>query len=455
MRSQCEQSGDQVVTVDLGDHMDRMSSLTEASWGQANIEVMNLTGYDLAAIGNNEGLTFPKDRLMKLYEDARFKVICNNLLEKQSQQAPEFLNPYVLQTKNDFRIGWISVTAPFQTFYNLLGWQVLDPLVQVEKALKEIRDHVDLIIVLSHLGYGQDQRIAKQFPEINIIIGAHTHDLLVEGEKINNTFIIQAGKFGQYIGRTTVEYDPKTKNIEAIYGRCYESLTFDKDVEVERAMERLTKEAEVNLSPSVAFLHSSFSIDWNKESPLGNLLAEGIKHWVGADLAMVNSGQILFSLPKGYVSKRDLLAVCPHPINPCRIDLTGEAIRQILEQSLMEHNIKREIRGFGFRGKVLGWMCVDGITIYYDQTRSEGERIINIEMNGETLQEKKVYSIGTIDMFTFSSVYPLFREAKNVEYYLPEFIRDVLGKELQSERAIDRSYKNRWVSLEPKKERSS
>ncbi|HJV46858.1 MAG TPA: bifunctional UDP-sugar hydrolase/5'-nucleotidase [Bacillota bacterium] len=447
LRRQYENNGDQVVTVDLGDHMDRMSPVTEATWGQANIEVMNKTGYNLAAIGNNEGLTFPKQQLGELYRNAQFEVICHNLIDRTTRKIPDFIKPYVIREYNGLRIGWISVTAPFHTFYHLLGWQILDPFEQVKVALDQLRSHTDLIIILSHLGYKQDQLLAQQFPEIQVILGAHTHHLLMAGEKINQTFIIQAGKFGQYIGRTTIEYDPRTRQVGAIYGSCYESQYFGIDREIQEVIDRRSLQSDHILSPSVVHLQELYAIDWKMESPLGNLLAEGIRNWVEADISMVNAGQILFSLPPGPVSKKDLLTVCPHPINPCRLKLKGKAIQQILEQSLMESNISREIRGFGFRGKVLGWMCVDGMEITYDPSGVEGQRICKITINGNPLQAEKVYTVGTIDMFTFSWVYPLFREDPQVEYFLPEFIRDVLEKELQSDNAMHSSSKKRWISL--------
>lgn len=51
-----------VLLVDIGDHMDRAAVETEGTMGQANIDILNLTGYDAVTIGNNEGLTFRRKR---------------------------------------------------------------------------------------------------------------------------------------------------------------------------------------------------------------------------------------------------------------------------------------------------------------------------------------------------------------------------------------------------------
>ncbi|GEN33351.1 5'-nucleotidase C-terminal domain-containing protein [Aneurinibacillus danicus] len=64
-------------------------------------------------------------------------------------------------------------------------------------------------------------------------------------------------------------------------------------------------------------------VSWEEESPLPNLLAAGLRSRVDEEIGLVNSGTLLFSLEKGDVTCKDLLSLCPHPINPCRMKLTG------------------------------------------------------------------------------------------------------------------------------------
>lgn len=73
-----------VLVLDIGDHMDRAAVETEGSMGQANVDIMNLTGYDAITIGNNEGLTFPADVLEHLYAGLQCPVVCCNIRETTS-----------------------------------------------------------------------------------------------------------------------------------------------------------------------------------------------------------------------------------------------------------------------------------------------------------------------------------------------------------------------------------
>ncbi|RKD21872.1 hypothetical protein BEP19_13985 [Ammoniphilus oxalaticus] len=446
LQSSCEQRGEDVVIVDLGDHSDRMSPLTEGTWGEANVAVMNQTGYQFAAIGNNEGLTFPKEKLLSLYNSANFQVICCNLKDEATADFPPFVKPYAIQEIDSLRIGWISATAPYPV-YEMLGWQILDPFDQIEQIVAQIRQQTDVIIVLSHLGYKMDRELANRLEGVDLIIGAHSHHLLQSGVVENGTFIIQAGKFGNYLGHTTISIDMNTKRVIGVSGICREATQFAPDQQLSALIEQKRQEADHTLNSLVTELAHPLVNDWEEESPLGNLLAEGLRSWVEAELSMVNAGQLLFSLPQGRVTRKDLLALCPHPINPCKVMIKGKYIKQLLEQALDEAVIHLEVQGLGFRGKVMGWMCIDGLSVHYHPRRQVGRRITEMYVQGVPFQDERVYSVGTVDMFTFGWIFPLFREAEEIEYFFPEFIRDVLAKELSSVDALERSAKKRWILM--------
>jgi len=381
-----------------------------------------------------------------MYDSAKFQVVCCNLLDEATGEYPPFIKPYVIQEIHSLRIGWISATAPYP-IYKLLGWQILNPTDQIKMLLEKIRQQTDIVIVLSHLGYKSDIKLAEEIEGIDVIIGAHTHDLLETGVRVNETFIIQAGKFGQYLGQTTIEYDSQTKRMIGITGKCHDVKEFAEDPQIEDLITKKQVEADFILSSRVTELSQPLATDWQQESPLGNLLAEGIRDWVEAEISMVNAGQLLFSLPQGKVTRKDLLTLCPHPINPCKVLIKGKYIKQLLEQALDDDNIQRQVKGLGFRGKVLGWMCVDGLTIRYNPVLTSGQRILEMTVHGNPFQNDRIYSVGTVDMFTFGWIFPLFSKAEQVQYYLPELIRDVLAKELQREDDFIRSKMKRWIPV--------
>jgi hypothetical protein len=146
------------------------------------------------------------------------------------------------------------------------------------------------------------------------------------------------------------------------------------------------------------------------------------------------------------VSRGRLLEICPGPINPCRILLRGSDLQQALEESLLEEFKAKPIRGLGFRGEVLGVLCLDGMTVEYDASRPPLQRIVAAAIGGQPLEADREYLVGTIDMFTFGAGYLSLKNGKQVEYLLPEFLRDILAAELRNEAAVQASTETRhWI----------
>ncbi|WP_442954345.1 5'-nucleotidase C-terminal domain-containing protein [Paenibacillus sp. MMS18-CY102] len=182
----------------------------------------------------------------------------------------------------------------------------------------------------------------------------------------------------------------------------------------------------------------------DQESLLPNLLAAGIRRWTDTEIGIVNSGQLLAGLAVGDVTAGELHAICPSPINPCRMRLQGVHIKAALEQSLTHEFIEKAIRGFGFRGVTLGTLAVDGMAIEVEPDRAGEWAIAAIYVGDQLLVEEREYEVGTLDMFTFGVGYESLKLGSDIQYFLPEFIRDVLAHELQSKDAIEAASKNRW-----------
>ena len=184
--------------------------LPEGSSGLANVALLNELDYDYVTIGNNEGITLDYAQLSQLYQDAHFKVVVNNLFD-QDGKRPDWCIPFDVTTLNGIKVGIVGTTVNFTRFYEQLGWKVSDPFQAVADSVALLREQVDFILLLSHLGLPRDQEMAQRVPGIDLILGSHTHHFLPEGLKVGNTWIHQVGKHGQYLGRVQVYRDGTTR----------------------------------------------------------------------------------------------------------------------------------------------------------------------------------------------------------------------------------------------------
>ncbi|ULL14314.1 bifunctional metallophosphatase/5'-nucleotidase [Paenibacillus sp. H1-7] len=446
-----EAGEEHTLTLDIGDHMDRMRPETEASGGKFNLEIMAATGYEAVTLGNNEGLTFTREALAELYggQNGPAVLVCN-LLDAETGAVPSWGAPYHITEKSGLRIGMIGATAYYDKYYRLLGWDILQPLPVIKKLVQQLRPQVDVIIVLSHLGLRQDELIAAEVDGIDVILGGHSHHLLEQPLHINGALVCGAGKFGQYIGVVDMEFHPETRKAVRSTGYVRKVDGQRTDPVVAETTRRLQDTARRMLDEEVAYLEEPIHMDWNREAPLGNMLAAVLRKWTDADIGIANAGQLLDHLGSGKVTAGRLLDICPSPVNPCRITITGELLLQALEESLLPEFQEKPIYGFGFRGKVLGMLNVDGLSIHYDGTALPYSKIKSVWIGGEPLVPDRTYKVGTLDMFTFGIGYLSLSKGTDVKYFLPEFLRDIIRGELNDKSAIRDGEIRRWIPAHEK-----
>jgi 5'-nucleotidase len=441
-------SADDLLLIDCGDHMDRMSMETEGSAGWANVEVMNATGYEVFVPGNNEGLTFPKHVFEGAFRDrAEFDVLACNMFELESGRVPAWMLPWRIMDKGGLIVGIIGLTASYNDFYNPLGWDIQDPFELARITVDLLRPQVDILILVSHLGLGFDQRIAAEIPGIDCILGGHTHHLLEQAIMVGHTLIGAAGKLGSHLGVVELEYDILHHRRSKLAGFAKDVTRLANSSRISSIIENYRELSLAVLNKQVAHLYEPLSNNWNEQSELGNLLADGIRRWTNSEVGLVNAGQLLDSLPAGGITDYQLLMICPSPINPCSLYLTGAQIVQALEEALLLEFIEKPIRGFGFRGKVLGTLCLSGLNVQYDESFPPYQKIINVRINNEAIDVDRRYKVGTIDMFTFGAGYTSLGKGLDKHYYLPEFIRDVLKRQLVDDEAIALSRYSRWNAV--------
>src|SRR5690606_19037857 len=142
-----------------------------------------------------------------------------------------------------------------------------------------------------------------------------------------------------------------------------------------------------------------------------------------ADCSFLNAGVLLDDLQAGIVTEYDVHRICPHPLNPCTVELSGAELKELLVQTVDDQYMTLQFKGFGFRGEIFGKIIYDQISI-----TEEGSNI-QIEIRDEMLDMDRIYKVATLDMFTFGRFYPSLTRAKK-RFFLPEFLRDLLKHSL-------------------------
>jgi 2',3'-cyclic-nucleotide 2'-phosphodiesterase (5'-nucleotidase family) len=171
------------------------------------IDELDAAGYDAQGVGNREfHYLFPL--LAARARRMRHALLCANLVDVWGRPLP-----FVPELRLGYN-GWqIRLFALLVVQYpqgspweRIFGWRFLDPIETARRIAAETPPGVTLI-ALSHLGLRTDRMLASAVPRIDLLLGGHSHDTLVEPEFVNGVPIVHAGPYGRFVSRTELERD--------------------------------------------------------------------------------------------------------------------------------------------------------------------------------------------------------------------------------------------------------
>ena len=126
------------------------------------------------------------------------------ILSNLERPSLSFLRKYKIVKRGGLSIGVLGVLGNNALKYypkDIKDSIVLtDPVSTINEIVKKIRPRTDLIILLSHQGFDQDQVLAKSLKGVDVILGAHSQTVPKEPVIVNDVLISQAGREGYYVG---------------------------------------------------------------------------------------------------------------------------------------------------------------------------------------------------------------------------------------------------------------
>lgn len=205
---------DAILLLDAGDAWQDFRVPLYAVWGSEEmISWMNTAEYDAMALGNHD-LYWGADRLAALSAAADFSVLCANL-RATAGIAPSFA-PYTVRHVSGLDVLIIGlITAEYLPCVDYPWLRYVQPERACEAVLQEVGGDFDLVVAVGHLSIDRAKKIVVAFPEIDLFITGHSHEMTPEPIIVGETRIVQAGEFGEYLGRLRLEFDPESKRVVA------------------------------------------------------------------------------------------------------------------------------------------------------------------------------------------------------------------------------------------------
>lgn len=346
------------------------------------INLMNKVGFDVSELGNHE-FDGNIDGIRYFVDNAKFKVICANadFSAYPDVQIPAYATITKKINGKDLKIiilGLIETSndgKPSAHVKNLTNMKFSDAK-DVIKDYLYLRDECDVFILLSHCGMEQDFKFAAEYPQFDVIVGGHSHDLCTK--QFDNGVLYTQSKY--YLKNATVT-KLKIAN-KKVVGK--EAHVFDLK-KVDKVDEAMQKEVDgYYAEPEFHTLagHAKTSFD-NKEA-LGAFMADAQRYLTKADIAMQNPGGVRFdNMHGGDITKADIYNLDPFNNSLVICEMTGEQVEKFLVlASNKDHNCTH----------------VSGITYSIDYAHSDDGQSSFVTAkayleNGERIDLKKVYKV--------------------------------------------------------------
>jgi 5'-nucleotidase / UDP-sugar diphosphatase len=384
-------------------------------FGVPELKLMKMLGFDAMTLGNHEFDLTPTVLTMALdsaFVDGGFPVLSANtfMTDPSLEGLRRHVTPYTIREIGGVRVGIFGMTTPEANVFSQPAPAIISDNVRIIAA-----DMVDtlrskgcqVVIMLSHLGVKNDLIIGRLTAGIDAIIGGHDHKAIAAPIAVENpigdtTWIAQADAFYRYMGAMKLEVeDGKVRMID--YRLIPLDASVPEDPTVKSIVEALVPKIDASFRPrySERLGHARHEMeevatdlleDGNKDTPIGNLIADVLRTATGADIAIVPGGSTAQGLPAGPITGNDLFRVVGYGYSTVdglgfrvvTFDILGGSLLAGIEFGLsdIESNDER-------------LMQVSGMSYRYNPAAPAGARLVGTDFHGVPIEPERTYRVAT------------------------------------------------------------
>ena len=287
---------------------------------------LDWSGFIASALGNHELDVVEPGNLAKLLSDSKYKMLAANVEIKEGSPLVGKIQKSMVVEKDGEKYGLIGI-APEDMLERVKMNNTLkdfsvkndDETIKIvqEEVNKLQAQGINKIIVLSHEGTKKDQRLAQETSGIDLIFGAHTHDLIEGLQEGVNLFtsksgepviLTQAGKDGENVGILNVDFD-ENGVVKKAQNNVIKTKNYNRPLFVKDSVEDIIGKPEIIGKVKAAVAPPEQRLIEN--NPHGNLIADAMRNELGTDIAILNAGNIRGNFSEGTVDSRLISDITP------------------------------------------------------------------------------------------------------------------------------------------------
>ncbi len=400
-------------------------------FGVAELQILASIGCDAMTVGNHEFDLTPATLLKALdsgFVAGGFPLLSANLYLGDPAVEPlkKYINHFTIKQVGNVKVGIFGLTTPATNLISQPSPAVVDTdfittgAVMVDSLVTQ---GCNVIVCLSHLGFGYDQLLAQNVPGIHVIIGGHDHlgfekAAAVENPAGDTTWIVQANAFYLDLGKTRLTVSGgKVKLLD--YTLMPVTDAIPEEATVKAAVDGMVTDIESTwgtpfFSAKIADVTSYFeevadSLTYGgyHDTPIGNLVTDAFRATTGTQIAMEVGGSTAEPLYQGPIVPADVFRVVGYGFNTVNglgyrlvtFKIAGAGLYAGLEFGVS--SIEQDDEFF---------IQASGMKYVYNPQEAPYTRIVSIEVGGAPLDPQAMYSV------TANEFVPLFLDLMGIPY---------------------------------------
>ena len=378
----------------VADGGDTFQGSGPAAWSEGEVVLapFNALGVDVCVPGNWE-VVYGPERFLNLMGRVSCKVVAYNF--HATDTGKRLFAPLQTVERDGVRVTFVGIADPTTT--------VRQPPEQVRgldsTRMQGLRDFIrdakrsekpDLLVAVTHTGLTVSRQIAREIPELDVILSGHTHERTEQPLFEGKVIVVEPGSLGSFFGRldlTLGEHGGVTKHefrLEPVRAADYlEDAHVKQLVDSALAPHRERANRVVANSETVLMRYDVL------ETTTDNFVTDAVREIAGTDIGLSNGFRFGPPIPQGPVTEGDLWNILPLDARMKRGWLTGKELRSYLERELelvFSRDAWKLSGGWGVRAS--------GLTFRFAAGEQPGKRVEAVLIGGKPVQDDKHYTVG-------------------------------------------------------------
>lgn len=347
-----------------------------------------------ATVGHWE-FTYGEDRVLELAEELGCPFLAANINDAEWDE-PVF-EPAAMFERGGVQIAVIGQAFPYTPIANprwmMPNWSfgIREEAVRAQVAAARAAG-AGLVVLLSHNGFDLDRAMAQRVEGIDVILTAHTHDVLMQPLQVGNTLLVASGSHGKFLSR--LDLDIAGGRIRDYSYRLIPVVSdaIEPDAETTALVEELRAPWAEELGRVVGRTRTTLYRRGNLNGTWDDVILDAIMTRRDAEIGLSPGFRWGPALPAGQDIRMDDIysqTAITYP-EVYRSEMTGEQIKTILED--VADNLFHPDPYYRQGGDMVR---VGGLGFTIDPTREMGRRIADLVRlpSDEPLEASKTYTV--------------------------------------------------------------